>query len=176
MIVKNYTGDRLNFSLTAELAQADGIPCEIVFVADDAGLRNLVARDRRRGLARTVLIHKLAGAAAAAGKPLAEIAQIARDAAEDLVTMGVGLGACIVPTAGQPSFELGADEVEFGLGIHGEKGVECGPTASSAEIVARILDTLEAELGDRLKGPVGLLVNGPGATPPLDLRSSQVMR
>ncbi|WP_417725408.1 dihydroxyacetone kinase family protein [Salipiger sp.] len=169
LIVKNYTGDRLNFSLAAELARAEGIPCEIVFVADDAALRDMVARDRRRGLAGTVLVHKLAGAAAAEGRPLAEVARVAREAAEAVVTMGVGLGACIVPTAGEPGFELGADEVEFGLGIHGEKGVERGPMAPSAEIVARILDTLEAELGDRLRGPLGLMVNGLGATPPLEL-------
>lgn len=122
LIVKNYTGDRLNFSLAAELAAAEGIPCEVVFVADDAALRDLVSRDRRRGLAGTVLVHKAAGAAAEAGLSLSEVAAVARGVADDLVTMGVGLGACIVPTAGQPSFELGDVEVEYGLGIHGEKG------------------------------------------------------
>ncbi|WYK07019.1 dihydroxyacetone kinase family protein [Cereibacter sphaeroides f. sp. denitrificans] len=169
LIVKNYTGDRLNFSLAAELAAAEGIPCEVVFVADDAALRDLVSRDRRRGLAGTVLVHKAAGAAAEAGLSLSEVAAVARGVADDLVTMGVGLGACIVPTAGQPSFELGDVEVEYGLGIHGEKGVERGPMADAATITRRILDTLEAEMGAALKGPLGLMVNGLGATPPMEL-------
>ena len=169
LIVKNYTGDRLNFSLAAELAQAENIPCEVVFVADDAALRDLVARDRRRGIAGTVLVHKLAGAAADAGKSLTEVAAIARAAADDMQTMGVGLGACIVPTAGQPSFELGPQEVEFGLGIHGEKGVERGNMSSASDVVTRILDTLAAELGDRMQGRLALMVNGLGATPPLEL-------
>lgn len=169
LIVKNYTGDRLNFSLAAELAAAEGIPCEVVFVADDAALRDLVIRERRRGLAGTILVHKAAGAAAEAGLPLAEVAAIARGVAQDLATMGVGLGACIVPTAGQPSFEIGADEVEFGLGIHGEKGIERGKIADAATITRRILDTLEAEMGASLKGPTGLMVNGLGATPPMEL-------
>ncbi|RAZ87153.1 dihydroxyacetone kinase family protein [Cereibacter johrii] len=169
LIVKNYTGDRLNFSLAAELAAAEDIPCEVVFVADDAALRDLVSRDRRRGLAGTVLVHKAAGAAAEAGLSLSEVTAVARGVADDLVTMGVGLGACIVPTAGQPSFELGDEEVEYGLGIHGEKGVERGPMADAATVTRRILDTLEAEMGAALKGPLGLMVNGLGATPPMEL-------
>lgn len=169
LIVKSYTGDRLNFSLAAELAATEGIPCEVVFVADDAALRDLVVRNRRRGLAGTILVHKAAGAAAEAGLPLPEVAAIARGVANDLATMGVGLGACIVPTAGQPSFELGEDEIEYGLGIHGEKGVERGPMADASTVTSRILDTLQAEMGAALQGPVGLMVNGLGATPPMEL-------
>ena len=108
LVVKNYTGDRLNFGLAAELARAEGIPVEIVVVADDVALRNTVRRDRRRGLAGTVLIHKVAGAAAAAGQRLTEVAALARAAAGDLGTMGVALGACTVPAVGRPGFDLGA--------------------------------------------------------------------
>ncbi|MFD1883362.1 dihydroxyacetone kinase family protein [Paracoccus pacificus] len=169
LIVKNYTGDRLNFSLAAEMARAGGIPCEVVFVADDAALRDLVEPGRRRGIAGTVLVHKIAGAAAEAGRDLASVAAVARDAAADLVSMGVGLGPCTVPTAGTPGFELGPDEIEFGLGIHGEKGVERGALLPAGQIVERILDTLAAELGDRLAGPVALMVNGLGGTPPMEL-------
>jgi dihydroxyacetone kinase len=97
LVAKNYTGDRLNFGLAAELARADGIPVEIVVAADDVALRNTVPRDRRRGIAGTVLIHKVAGAAAAAGQGLIEVATLARAAAGDLGTMGVALGACTVP-------------------------------------------------------------------------------
>lgn len=101
-----------------------------------------------------------ATAAAEAGRPLAEVAAIARGVAADLATMGV------VPSAGQPSFELGAGEVEFGLGIHGEKGVARGAMAGAAAITRRILDTLETEMGAALKDPLGLMVNGPGRRRP----------
>jgi len=169
LIVKNYTGDRLNFGLAAELARQQGIPVEVVVVADDVALRDLVARDRRRGIAGTVLVHKLAGAAAQRGLPLSEVAAIARDAAGRLGSMGVALGACIVPAAGKPGFELGAGEIEFGLGIHGEKGVERTALRSAEEIVAALLDTILADLAPAAGAPVALLVNGLGATPPMEL-------
>ncbi len=169
LIVKNYTGDRLNFGLAAELARAEGIPCEIVVVADDVALRDTVPHDRRRGIAGTVLIHKIAGAAAAAGLPLHAIAERARLAASQLATMGVALGACTVPAAGRPGFDLADDEMELGLGIHGEAGVLRAPRAPADAIVARILATIMDEErlvpGDR----VVLLVNGLGGTPPMEL-------
>lgn len=169
LVVKNYTGDRLNFGLAAELAQEEGIPVEIVVVADDVALRDTVEPARRRGIAGTVLIHKLAGAAIAAGKPLAEVAALARAAAADLGTMGVALGACTVPTAGKPGFTLGDSEIELGLGIHGEAGVRRGPLQPADELVAEIL---QAIVSDRSLAPgdrVALLVNGLGATPPMEL-------
>ncbi len=169
LIVKNYTGDRLNFGLAAELARAEGIPCESVVVADDVALRDTVPHDRRRGIAGTVLIHKIAGAAAAAGLPLHAIAERARLAASQLATMGVALGACTVPAAGRPGFDLADDEMELGLGIHGEAGVLRAPRAPADAIVARILATIQDEerlvSGDR----VALLVNGLGGTPPMEL-------
>ena len=122
LVVKNYTGDRLNFGLAAELAARDGIPCEMVVVADDVALHGIVEPERRRGIAGTVLIHKVAGAAAASGQSLHDVAAVARAAAASLGTMGVALGACTVPAAGKPGFTLGEDEIELGLGIHGEKG------------------------------------------------------
>ncbi len=124
LIVKNYTGDRLNFGLAAELAIAEGIDIEIVVVADDVSLKETVPRQRRRGIAGAVLVHKVAGALAARGHDLASVATRARLAADAIGTMGVGLSACIVPAVGKPGFELAADEVELGLGIHGEKGVQ----------------------------------------------------
>ena len=169
LVVKNYTGDRLNFGLAAELAHDEGIPVEIVVVADDVALRDTVEAARRRGIAGTVLIHKLAGAAIAAGKPLAEVAEIARAAAADLGSMGVALGACTVPTAGKPGFTLGDNEIELGLGIHGEAGVRRGPMQPADALVAEMLDAIVSDRslgrGDR----VALLVNGLGATPPLEL-------
>ncbi|WEX11022.1 dihydroxyacetone kinase family protein [Chelativorans sp. AA-79] len=169
LVVKNYTGDRLNFALAAELARQDGIPAEIVVVADDAALRDTVEPARRRGIAGTILVHKIAGAAAERGMPLADVARVARAAADDVVTMGIGLGACTVPTAGKPSFTLGEDEIEFGLGIHGEKGVRRAPIQKSDAIVEAILETLLTELGPRASAGVALLVNGLGATTPMEL-------
>lgn len=171
-IVKNYTGDRLNFSLAAEIARREGIPAELVFVADDASLRDLVAPQRRRGIAGTVLVHKIAGAAAEAGKNLTEVTRLAKAAAADVVTMGVGLGSCTVPSAGKPSFELGRDELEFGLGIHGEKGVRRDKMQSADAIVEVILDTLLNDMNERQgseRPELALLVNGLGATPPMEL-------
>ncbi|HEY2538721.1 MAG TPA: dihydroxyacetone kinase subunit DhaK, partial [Stellaceae bacterium] len=169
MIVKNYTGDRLNFGLAAELARAEGITVEIVVVADDVALRGTVEPARRRGIAGTVLVHKVAGAAAAAGLPLEEVAQEARAAASSMGTMGVALGPCTVPAAGHPGFALGDDEVELGLGIHGERGVERTPLRRADDLVDTILRTIladrEMESGDH----VALLVNGLGGTPPMEL-------
>ncbi|WP_282284432.1 dihydroxyacetone kinase family protein [Pseudomonas sp. PS02302] len=169
LVVKNYTGDRLNFGLAAELARSEGIPVETVLVADDAALRHTVAPERRRGIAGTVLIHKLAGAAAAAGRPLAEVAALARAASAELRSMGVALGACTVPAVGHPGFQLADDEVEWGLGIHGEQGVERGPRLGADGTVARLLDTLIEDGGYPAGTRLALLVNGLGATPPLEL-------
>jgi dihydroxyacetone kinase len=169
LVVKNYTGDRLNFGLAAELARQQGIPVEVVVVADDVALRDLVARDRRRGIAGTVLVHKLAGAAAERGLALAEVAGIARSAAAALGSMGVALGACTVPSVGKPGFELGDNEIEFGLGIHGEKGVERTTMLTADEIVASLLDSIVVDLELKPGAKVALMVNGLGSTPPMEL-------
>lgn len=168
LVVKNYTGDRLNFGLAAELARAEGIPVDLVVVADDVALHATVPPERRRGIAGTVLVHKLAGAAAAAGQDLAQVAAIARAAAADLGSMGVALGACTVPAAGRPGFDLGTDEIEIGLGIHGEPGVERAALAPADALVDRMLATILADRGLRAGKRVALLVNGLGGTPPME--------
>jgi len=173
LVVKNYTGDRLNFGLAAELARERGIPVEIVVVADDASLQDLVPRERRRGIAGTVLVHKIAGAAAAQGRALDDVAQVARRAADRLGSMGVGLGACTVPAAGVPSFELGPQEIEFGLGIHGEKGVRRGAIVPADRIVDEILELVLGDFAKRgidCRHGVALLVNGLGGTTPMELQ------
>jgi ATP-dependent dihydroxyacetone kinase len=169
LVVKNYTGDRLNFGLAAEMARAEGIPCEIAIVADDVALRERVEPRRRRGIAGTILVHKIAGAAAAAGLGLDEVAREARAAADAVGTMGVALGACIVPAAAKPGFTLAEGEVELGLGIHGEPGVR-RVTGQSADalvdtMLGAILEDRSIGAGDR----VALLVNGLGGTPPMEL-------
>jgi triose/dihydroxyacetone kinase / FAD-AMP lyase (cyclizing) len=168
LIVKNYTGDRLNFGLAAELARADGIDVAIVVVADDVALP-AESGAGRRGLAGTVLVHKVAGAAAAAGLPLAEVTARAQRAADAVGTMGVALSACTVPAAGQPGFLLDADEVEWGLGIHGEPGVERGTLVPAREVAARLLAAIVLDRGITAGDRVALLVNGLGATPPAEL-------
>jgi len=169
LIVKNYTGDRLNFGLAAELARAEGIAVEVVVVADDAALRETVAREQRRGIAGTVLVHKVAGAAAARGLPLTEVARLARRAAQNVASMGISLGACTLPAVGRPGFALGADEIEVGLGIHGEPGVRRIAHRPASELVALTLDTLYADCAWTHGQSVGVLVNGLGATPPMEL-------
>lgn len=169
LVVKNYTGDRLNFGLAAELASAAGIPTQTVIVADDVALRDTVPPDRRRGIAGTIFVHKIAGAAAEAGNLLADVAAIARTVATQVGTMGVALGSCTVPSVGKPGFSLGEDEIELGLGIHGEQGVKRLPMESADSLVERMLDTI---ILDRALTPgtrVAILVNGLGATPPIEL-------
>ncbi|MDR6434161.1 dihydroxyacetone kinase family protein [Brucella pseudogrignonensis] len=169
LIVKNYTGDRLNFGLAGELAALEGIPTELVVVADDVALAGIVPDERRRGIAGTVFIHKIAGAAAASGKSLAEVADIARRAAERIGTMGVALGSCTIPAAGKPSFELGEQEIELGLGIHGEKGVERVSIMAADQLTERLIDTIVADRKIHAGARVVLLVNGLGSTPPMEL-------
>jgi ATP-dependent dihydroxyacetone kinase len=168
LIVKNYTGDRLNFGLAAEMASAEGIPTKIVVVADDVALHDTVERSRQRGIAGTVLVHKVAGAAAAAGLTLDDVVAEATAAAAGLGTMGVALGACTVPAAGKPGFSLDDNEMELGLGIHGEQGVRRARLEPADAVVDIIVDTLLAQmhLPDRR---VALLVNGLGGTPPMEL-------
>ena len=168
LVVKNYTGDRLNFGLAAEMARAEGIAVEAVVVADDVALRDTVEPARRRGIAGTVLVHKVAGAASAAGLDLASVAAEARAAAAKLGTMGVALGACTVP-GGRPGFVLADDEMELGLGIHGEAGVRRAKLLPADALVDELLDTILADLALPSGARVALLVNGLGGTPPMEL-------
>jgi len=169
LIVKSYTGDRLNFGLAAEIARSEGIPVEMVVVADDVSLATGAANAGRRGIAGTVLVHKVAGAAAAAGLPLDRVAALARRVIDGVGSMGVGLTACTVPAAGRPSFSLADDEIEFGLGIHGEAGVRrerLQPVGALVSTVAeRIFDDRGLKAGDRAV----LLVNNLGATPSMEM-------
>ena len=169
LIVKNYTGDRFNFGLAAEIARAEGIPTEMVIVADDVALTASGDHAGRRGLAGTVLVHKIAGAAAASGHPLAEVARIARDVAAALGTMGVALTPCTVPAAGKPGFELADGEIEWGLGIHGEPGVKRGAMEPADAIVDRLLAKIVGDLALQAGERVALLVNNLGGTPSSEL-------
>ena len=167
LIIKNYTGDRLNFGLAAEIARASGIAVAMVVVRDDVALDGGAVG--ARGIAGTVLIHKGAGAAAEAGLSLAEVATEAEAAGAALFSMGLALGACIVPAVGKRGFELGEDEVEYGLGIHGESGVQRGPIAPADVMVDQLLDRLIKRGGLSDGSRVALLVNNLGGTAVMEL-------
>jgi triose/dihydroxyacetone kinase / FAD-AMP lyase (cyclizing) len=170
LIIKNYTGDRLNFGLAAELARAEGFAVEVVIVADDAAFEQPTgAVNNRRGIAGTVFVHKVAGAAAAAGLDLARVKAEASRAAQAVRTMGVALSACTVPAVGSPGFELAETEIELGLGIHGERGIRRSPLVPADEIAAQLIDRLVADSGATAGSRVVLLVNNLGATPLMEL-------
>jgi dihydroxyacetone kinase len=169
LVVKNYTGDRLNFGLAAEMARAEGIPVEIVIVDDDVALKGPRQATGARGLAGTVFIHKLVGSAAAEGKNLGDVAATGKAAVESLATMGVSFSAGTSPAAGKPSFELGEREMEVGLGIHGEPGVartELQPADELTEtLLTEILKHGKFGTGKR----VAVMVNNLGATTEMEL-------
>ncbi|SIO55945.1 homodimeric dihydroxyacetone kinase [Singulisphaera sp. GP187] len=169
LIVKNYTGDRLNFGLAAEIARTEGINVAMVVVADDVALAASADNAGRRGLAGTILVHKIAGAAAEAGASLEQVTAEARAAAEAVGTMGVALTPCTVPAAGRPSFALGDDEIELGLGIHGEPGVRREALEPADDLVDHLVNAI---LGDAPPAPgerAALLINNLGATPTMEL-------
>jgi dihydroxyacetone kinase len=169
LVIKNYTGDRLNFGLAAEMARAEGISVEMVIVDDDVALKGTGQATGARGLAGTIFIHKLVGAAAAEGKSLADVAAMGRAAVESLATMGVSFSAGTSPTVGKPGFELDEHEMELGLGIHGEPGVK----RTQLQTADKLTETLLTEVlkygrfGDEKR--VAVMVNNLGATTEMEL-------
>jgi dihydroxyacetone kinase len=169
LVVKNYTGDRLNFGLAAEMALAEGISVEMVIVDDDVALKGTGQTTGARGLAGTIFIHKLVGAAAAEGRSLADVAAMGRAGAESLATMGVSFSAGTSPAVGKPSFELGKDEMELGLGIHGEPGVKRMRLQTADELTETLLAEVlkHGRFGDEKR--VAVMVNNLGATTEMEL-------
>jgi dihydroxyacetone kinase-like protein len=168
-IVKNYTGDVLNFEMAAELAQADGIDVRTVVVADDVAVEDSTWTAGRRGVAGTVLVEKAAGAAAAAGKSLDEVAAAAQAMADAVKSMGLALKGCTVPHIGEPGFTLSDNEVEMGVGIHGEPGRARVPMASADDLTDSLYDAIVADTPLASGAQVIVLVNGMGATPAYQL-------
>lgn len=169
LVVKNYTGDRLNFGLAAEMARSEGIPVEMIIVDDDVALDGKTQFAGARGLAGTVFIHKLVGGAAAEGKSLAEVAAVGRGAIKSLATMGVSFSAGTSPAVGKPSFELGEDEMELGLGIHGEPGVTRTRMQPADELTETLLNQIlrRGNFGNDRR--VVLMINNLGATTAMEL-------
>ena len=169
LLVKNYTGDVLNFETAAELAAADGIPVRSVVIDDDVAVKDSTYTAGRRGVGGTVLLEKIVGAAAARGDGLDELEQLANRVVATVRSMGLALTAPTVPHVGVPSFDLADDEMEVGIGIHGEPGRERVPLEPADAIVARLVDAVVTDLpfgsGDR----VLLFTNSMGATPLIEL-------
>lgn len=171
LIIKNYSGDMMNFKNAAFLAQEDGILVDYVKVDDDIAVQDSLYTVGRRGVAGTVFVHKIAGAAAERGYELARVKELAQRAAENVKTIGFATSSCTVPAKGSPTFQLGRDEMEYGVGIHGEPG-RCREVMSSADALAqRMTEQLLPELGlDRgQEAEIALLINGLGATPVQEL-------
>ena len=165
LIIKNYTGDVMNFEMAADMAADEDIVVEKVIVADDVAVENSTWTTGRRGIAGTVFVHKIAGACAETGAELAEVKRVAEKVIANVRSMGMSVSPCTVPAVGKPSFELAEDEVEIGIGIHGEPGTHREKISSAAAtvdtLVGKILDEGIYGEGDE----VAVMVNGMGATP-----------
>ena len=169
LIVKNYTGDRLNFGLAAEMARAEGYLVETVVVADDVALAGSEEHAGRRGIAGTVLVHKIAGAAAMEGKDLPQVASLAQAAADSVGTMGVSLSAGTSPATGKPSFTLLDHEVEIGLGIHGEPGVRRAAMMRADDLIDQLLHGVVSTLRLGSDERIAVLINNLGSTTGMEL-------
>jgi dihydroxyacetone kinase-like protein len=168
-IVKNYTGDIMNFEIAAEMAAAEGIEVKAVVIADDVAVKDSLYTAGRRGVGGTVLAEKIVGAAAEAGADLATVTALCQKVQDNVRSMGMALTSCTVPAAGKPTFELGDDEMEIGIGIHGEPGRTRMKLATADEITEMlagpVLDDLPFQSGDRVLA----FVNGMGGTPLIEL-------
>ncbi len=166
-IVKNYTGDVLNFEMAAELAAADGIRVASVVVADDVAVEDSTWTAGRRGVGTTMILEKIVGAAAEEGYDLDALLALAQRVSGGGRSIGVALTSCTVPAAGKPTFELPDDEMEFGVGIHGEPGRHRVPLANAHEIATSMVEAIRAD-GD-ITGPAIVLLSGLGGTPLIEL-------
>lgn len=169
LVIKNYTGDVMNFEMAAELAEAEGIQVRQVVVNDDVAVEDSSFTSGRRGIAGTVLVHKIAGAKAAEGAVLDDVHAVAESVIKNVKSMGMSLSPCTVPAAGKPGFTLGEKEMEIGTGIHGEPGVErtdIKPAAETAEILFhKVFQEMNMQAGDE----AAVIINGLGSTPLMEL-------
>lgn len=168
MVIKNYTGDVMNFEMAREMAEMEGINVEQVTVNDDVAVDNSLYTIGRRGVAGTVFVHKIAGALAETGASLEDVKKAAEDVIANVRTMGMALRPCTVPASGVPGFELKEDEMEVGIGIHGEPGTHREPLKTADEITDMLLDKILADL-DYKDSEVAVMINGSGATPLMEL-------
>lgn len=168
MVIKNYTGDVMNFEMAGEMAEAEGISVKQVVVNDDVAVKDSTYTVGRRGVAGTVFVHKIAGAKAETGASLDDVQKTAQKVIDNVRTMGAAIRPCIVPAAGTPGFTLGEDEMEVGIGIHGEPGTHREKVRPADEIVDMLLSQILGDL-DYTGSEVAVMVNSSGATPLMEL-------
>jgi dihydroxyacetone kinase len=169
LIIKNYSGDIMNFQNAAFLAGMDGLKVDYIKVCDDIAVEDSLYTVGRRGVAGTVLVHKIAGAAAQAGGSLAEVKRLAQKAADNVRSLGFAFSPCTVPANGSPTFTLAEDEMEYGIGIHGEPGIQREKIADAGTLAKRMTGAILGDLKLQRGGEAALLVNGFGATPLMEL-------
>ncbi|MBB1508537.1 dihydroxyacetone kinase subunit DhaK [Tessaracoccus sp. MC1756] len=167
-IVKNYTGDIMNFEMAAELAADAGITVETVIVADDVAVQDSLYTAGRRGVGTTVLLEKIVGAAAEEGRDLAAVKELAQKVADNGRSMGMALTSCTVPAAGRPTFDLPEDQMEIGIGIHGEPGRHREPIGDAKSVARQLVEPILHDL-DFTGAPVIAMLNGMGGTPLIEL-------
>lgn len=168
LIIKNYAGDIMNFEIAQELAGMEGITVDHVVVKDDVAVADSDESTGRRGIAGTVFVHKIAGAKAAMGAELSEVKRVAEKAIDHVRSFGISLSACTIPAVGTPGFTIEDDQMELGMGIHGEAGIEKTELKTSKEIAKIYADKIMADK-DYVNSEVALMVNGLGATPLMEL-------
>jgi dihydroxyacetone kinase-like protein len=169
LVVKNYSGDVMNFDMAKEMAEMEGIEVDSVIVNDDVAVEDSTFTTGRRGIAGTVLVHKIAGAAAERGWDLQKVKETAEKAIKSIHSMGMALSPCTVPSAGKPNFTLTEDEVEIGTGIHGEPGTHREKIKPADEITQELFDKIQADAPLKAGDEVALMVNGMGSTPLMEL-------
>lgn len=168
LVIKNYSGDIMNFEMAKDMAEMEDIPVDCVVVRDDVAVPDSTYSTGRRGIAGTVFVHKIAGAKAESGAPLAEVKAAAEKAIANIRSMGMAMTPCTLPAVGRPGFQLADDEIEIGMGIHGEPGVERTKVKTSAQAARILLDKILADY-DYTGGEAALMVNGLGGTPLAEL-------
>ena len=168
-VVKNYTGDVLNFEMAGELAEAEGIQTDYVVTNDDVAVEDSTFTSGRRGIAGTIFVHKICGAAADAGEDLAGIKALAEKVNGNVRSMGMALTSCTPPESGEPIFQIGDDEMEIGIGIHGEPGTERKKVEPADAVVDQMLDKILGDSVDFSGSEVAVMVNGMGGTPLMEL-------
>jgi dihydroxyacetone kinase len=165
LIVKNYSGDCMNFDTAKEDAKDDGLDVDSVYVNDDVAVKDSLYTIGRRGVAGTVFVHKIAGAAAEEGKSLAEVKAVAEKTIVNVKSIGFALTSCTVPAKGTPTFSIGDNEIEYGVGIHGEPGIARQPVQTADVLAEKMTAALLAELKISGGAEIAVMVNGFGATP-----------
>lgn len=169
-VVKNYTGDQMNFEMAAEMAAMEAdVRVEQVLVDDDVAVQDSTYTAGRRGVGGTVLLEKIVGAAAEEGQDLASVAALGRKVNDNVRSMGLALSPCTVPAAGKPNFELAEDQIEFGVGIHGEPGRDTVAMAPAADLAQMLVDPILTDLPFRANDRVIAMVNGMGGSPLIEL-------